>query len=221
VRIKIGLAAIVLITTPNAARADIDSMLGLSWKKPIGSDPKRTPPIDDPRLPWFEYRKDSLGRETFLSDSCLNERNKELFEFCVREEENEHLSLISRHDFEAQQQAEAQARRRSEEQWRVDQDRDATEREIAKNRELEQKIAEEKRPETHVQRIRDAKRQIDYFRSAIARQRRIAAISGYEDKRVLYNAGAFIDYNVNLMKKEYILYQQCGGRLSLAAIVGR
>ena len=67
--------------------------------------------------------------------------------------------------------------------------------------------------------IGDCKRQIDFARAAIERESRIGAISGYENKVILREAGERIVGCEDRIPKRFAQYKRLGGVKSLDAIV--
>lgn len=245
---RVGLIAWLLIADPfaEAATAGLLDDLSQNWKIPIGSDPKRQPPMDNPPVEWFQYRKDALGRDTFLSEKCLNERDRTAFSDCLSGEINGHKWYVQWRGLEIQKEASEKAERdardaqlaleeerlqmKLEKQALADRDEAERRRKLAYKTEeanayfiqkraaaMAQKAASN--PNTYAVRIRNDQKTIQYYQSSIASQKRAALISGYENMQVLYQAGIVIDASRQDIARQYASYRKLGGKQSLEQIM--
>lgn len=61
---------------------------------PIGEDDAVTVPMDAAPIPGVEYRTDVLGRQTYLSQACLEEQDQVRSSDCYRREISSHQQMF-------------------------------------------------------------------------------------------------------------------------------
>ncbi len=204
-----------MVATPAAAQATdpIDTVISLfKRQKPIGENPKYPPPMDQPAFPWFTYRTDKLGRPTYLDEQCLATA-KDYLDPCVQT-----AILSHRQDVEirneqvraAEEKAAAQARTDAAVKAKVD-------------RAAEQKAWEDSQPKlTDLQAsersIREMKARIASAQRMIDQEQEVGRVSGFVDKKKLYDYGQMIVFTRRGLASEYARYRRLGGRKALAAI---
>lgn len=209
-RIFIALAVTAISASAHAqANGPLDAIGSIvSRSTPIGSNHKLPPPMDNPRLPWFNYRTDSLGRPTYLDEACLR-KARDYVDPCVQSAILAHRQLIdSRNEQErlAAEQLEKDVKAEKLAQANVKRSAD----EAARPRLSPLQASEH--------RIRQLKQQLAGARRALAKEDEVAAVSGVTNKATRYQLGEMIVFTNHSLEAEYSRYRKLGGRKALSAI---